>query len=149
MIEYMMEALERFVGLYREKKKENRQLTDDALRAVQFALNETEIYYARLDRGSLRNEETELQLSRYWSAASIPFRHVDTGFADVCEHKSRYWLNPENWDEKKVARYKIRLSNVARRVRVIRGDLGSSALVNKKPRRQSHRPRVAVAQHKD
>lgn len=120
MIEYVIGRLERLVELYREKKKEERQLADDALRAVQLALNETEIYYARLDRGSPRNEETELQLSRYWSAASIPIRHVDVEFADVCEHKSRYWLNPDSWDQKKVARYKIRLTSVTKKVRKLR-----------------------------
>jgi hypothetical protein len=87
---------------------------------VQIALNETEIYYTRLDRGLPKCEDTEMQLSRYWSAASIPIRQIDVEFADVCEHKSRYWLNPDSWDQRKIARYKIQLTSVASKVRQLR-----------------------------
>jgi hypothetical protein len=80
MIEYLLDKLDRFVQLYHEKKKEDRQLADDALRAMVFALNETEIYYARRERGMPRSEDSEMQLSRYWSAASIPLRHIDPIF---------------------------------------------------------------------
>ncbi len=120
MIEYLLDKLDRFVELYREKKKEERELADDALRAVLIALNETKIYYARRDRGAVRSEETEMQLSRYWSAASIPLRHIDPNFARVCEHKSRFWLNPDDWDEAKLAKHSIRLSTVSKRVKSLR-----------------------------
>jgi hypothetical protein len=125
MIEVLTESLEGFVtfcvNFYSKKSNARRQDVDDALRAVQIALNETQIYYALRDRGEARSDEKELQLSRYWSAASIPLRHVDPGFAQMCEHKSLYWLNPDNWSDRKVRRYKIRLSTVTKRVRALRG----------------------------
>jgi hypothetical protein len=121
MIEYFLDKLDRFVQLYCEKKKEDRQLADDALRAVVLALNETEIYYARRERGMPRSEDSEMQLSRYWSAASIPLRHIDPIFSQTCDHKSRYWLNPDDWDDKKIVKYKIRLSTVSKKIRELRG----------------------------
>lgn len=120
MIEYLLDKLERFVELYHEKKKEERQLADDALRAVLLALNETEIYYARRERGAPRSEDSEMQLSRLWSAASIPLRHIDVSFSDICDHKSRFWLNPDDWEEKKVAKYKIRLTTLSKKVKRLR-----------------------------
>lgn len=120
MIEYVLDKLEEFVRGRGEMKNQRRQIADDALRAVGIALNETEIYYARLQRGAARSEETELQLSRYWAAASVPLRHVDLNLADTCEHKSRYWLDPTTWDEAKIKKFKIRLTSVARKVRQLR-----------------------------
>jgi hypothetical protein len=117
----LAELINGFLDRYEEAKKDRRQLADDALRAVSHALNETEIYYARRERGAPRSEETELQLARYWSAAAIPLRHIDLGFSEACEHKSRYWLNPDAWDEKMLARHKIQLTQVTKRVRELRG----------------------------
>lgn len=125
MIEILTESLESFVefciNFYNKKSNAKRQDVEDALRAVQIALNETQIYYALRDRGMPRNDEKEVQLSRYWSAASIPLRHIDFDFAERCEHKSLYWLNPDDWSDRKIGRYKIRLSSVAKKVRALRG----------------------------
>jgi hypothetical protein len=120
MIEYLLDKLEQLLDIRREKKKERRLLVDDALRAVSIALNETEIYYAKLERGLPKDQHAEEQLARYWSAASVPLRHVDPSFADRCEHKSRYWVDREQWSDDMDKKYDIRLGTIAKRIRRLR-----------------------------
>jgi hypothetical protein len=138
MIELLAGSLEKFVEFCvkfsNKKVNAKRQDVDDALRAVQIALNETQIYYALRDRGMPRNDEKEVRLSRYWSAASIPLRHIDPDFAERCEHKSLYWLNPDDWSDTKVGQYKIRLISVAKSVRALRG-IGIKKFSVAKPKR--------------
>lgn len=92
--------------------KEKRELKDNALRAVTTALLETKIYYRSMELGASRNIETEDQLVKYWGAAAIPLRHIDQELAVICENKSEYWLNPENWSDEEVKEFGIQLQNV-------------------------------------
>ncbi|HEX5055803.1 MAG TPA: hypothetical protein VFX02_04825 [Gammaproteobacteria bacterium] len=63
------------------------------LRALSIAINETCLYYA----GGEKDREREELIAKYWSAAAIPVRHIDSELASMCEHKARYWINPDNW----------------------------------------------------
>jgi hypothetical protein len=56
-------------------------------------------------------------LSRYWSAAAIPLRHIDNELAQICEYKSEYWVNPESWDPLRIQQLGIGLKDVRERYR--------------------------------
>jgi hypothetical protein len=120
MIDLLIKHLEEFYDRYRDKRKENRQLADDALRAVSTALVETDIYYVRHSRGQPQDEETEWRLSKLWAAAAIPVRHIDAEFAQICAHKSDHWVNPTLWNkDKKIDDARIRLDAVKARFRLL------------------------------
>src|SRR5689334_1584671 len=91
-------VLEKIPALGRDR----REVHDNALRSISHALSETYLYYQGLERGAVRNLETEAQLSQYWAAAAIPLRHLDQELAAVCEYKGEYWLNPEDWSPERV-----------------------------------------------
>lgn len=112
MLEQVIDKAQELLPIIGAMKKEQRELGDNALRAVSHALNETNIYYKSIESGKSRNEETEAQLVRYWSAAAIPMRHIDQEFAEICEYKSQYWLNPEKWTPEKVREFRIGLRDV-------------------------------------
>jgi hypothetical protein len=112
--------LEQFIAvlpIISEYRKQKREEADSALRAISYALNETYIYYRRYPKSG-RNRDTEEQLSRYWSAAAIPLRHIDESLALICENKSEYWLNPENYNDEDIRKYGIGLDSVRRRYRM-------------------------------
>ncbi|WNC71442.1 hypothetical protein RGQ13_15115 [Thalassotalea psychrophila] len=112
MLEFLVTKLIALMGPIATLSKEKRELKDSALRAISTALQETKIYYRSLDSGSERNQETEAQLVKYWGAAAIPIRHIDEELAMACEHKSEYWLNPDNWSNEEVKEFGIKLQDV-------------------------------------
>lgn len=118
MLDIIIDKLRTLYDQISDLKKTNRELSDNALRSVSTALNETLFYYKSLDRGSPRNLETEAQLVKYWSAAAIPMRHIDSQFAEICEYKSDYWLNPESWSPEKVKEFQIGLYDVRSKYRM-------------------------------
>jgi len=101
MVENLLERLTALADTLSAIAIDKRELKDRTLRAISIALNETYLYYQQKDMGHKRNPETEAQLSRYWAAAAIPIRHFDANLAEICVHKSDYWVNPESWDETK------------------------------------------------
>ncbi|MCW8828629.1 MAG: hypothetical protein OQK94_06195 [Gammaproteobacteria bacterium] len=117
MLEMIAGRLTALLGPLRAMSKENRELRDNALRAVSHALSETLIYYRGLERGKERNTEIEDQLSRYWAAAAIPIRHLDGELAMICDKKSEYWLNPEQWSVSDIRKFGIELGKVQREYR--------------------------------
>lgn len=112
MLEMIAGKLTALLGPLRAMSKDNREMRDNALRAISHALNETCIYYRSMERGKERNDEIEDQLSRYWAAAAIPLRHIDNELAMICEHKSVYWLNPEQWSNEQIREFGIELGKV-------------------------------------
>jgi len=117
MITFIIERLMGLVGPLMNLSHERRELRDNALRAICTALDETCLYYRSLENGKPRNLETEAQLSKYWSAAAIPIRHIDADLALTCDQKSEYWLNPETWDDARVRNTGIELDKVRQRYR--------------------------------
>lgn len=112
MLDFLITKLTALMGPIATLTKEKRELKDNALRAVTTALLETKIYYRSMELGASRNIETEAQLVKYWGAAAIPLRHIDQELAVICENKSEYWLNPENWSDEEVKEFGIQLQNV-------------------------------------
>jgi len=112
MIEILVTRLSDLLAAMRSVTREQREIRDNALRSISHALNETCIYYRRLDNGEPRDFDIEDQLSRYWAAAAIPVRHLDAALAIICEEKSDYWLNQENWPPERVRECRIGLNEV-------------------------------------
>ncbi len=115
MIDLVIEKLFGLIEPIANLSKERRELRDNALHTIVQALNETSLYYSSLDRGSPRNLDKEAKLARYWSDAAIPIRHIDEELALICEHKSEYWLNPENWGNESIHEVGLALDDVRKR----------------------------------
>ena len=117
MIEFVVDRLINLLGNLREFGRDRRELRDNALRAISHALNETYLYYRDIDNGKERDLDIEAQLSRYWSAAATPLRHIDANLAEICENKSEYWINPQSYDQSKIKQLGIGLKDVRERYR--------------------------------
>lgn len=117
MIGFVLEQLMQLADPLMRLSKERREVKDAGLRAVSEAVNETYLYHQRVSRGQARDFDAEALLSRAWAAAAIAIRHVDSAFADLCEMKSEYWINPENWSRERIVESDIRLVDVRDRYR--------------------------------
>lgn len=137
MMQWAIERLAGLLGRIQALAKDRRELRDNALRAISHALNETYLYYQGMENGKRRNRETEAQISRYWSAAAIPIRHLDREFAQICEYKSEFWINPDHWRRKDINAVNIGLDNVRARYRKLLspGGFGKSVLKQRRPKR--------------
>jgi len=94
-----------------------REICDRALAALYLACTETKIYIQRFQRTGISNRQTEEELARLWSKASVPLRHLDPDLANRCSAKSEYWLSPENWSDADIAQYRIGIGQVANEAR--------------------------------
>ncbi|MDA9554918.1 hypothetical protein N9R54_01670 [Pelobium sp.] len=112
MIKEILDGLTKILGPIATLSKDRRELKDSALRAISNALDETFLYYRDLEKGSLRNLEREALLAKYWSAAAIPMRHFDEGLSNICDHKSEYWVNPDNYKGADIKELGIGLNDV-------------------------------------
>jgi hypothetical protein len=112
MIQEILDGLTKILGPIATLSKDRRELKDSALRAISNALDETFLYYRDLDKDSPRNMEREALLAKYWSAAAIPMRHFDERLANICDHKSEYWVNPDNYETTHIKELGIGLDDV-------------------------------------
>lgn len=112
MLNEILAGLTKILGPIATLSKDRRELKDSALRAISNALDETFLYYRDLENGSLKNPEREALLVKYWSAAAIPVRHFDEDLSRICDNKSEYWVNPDNYDEESIKQLGIGLDDV-------------------------------------
>ena len=115
MIEWFVERLISLLGPIENAVKDRRELADNALRALSHALTETSLYLN--GPGKKRNREIEEMLAKYWAAAAIPLRHIDPEFAERCQYKSEYWINPEYWNAESSHKQVVKLSEVSSKLR--------------------------------
>lgn len=106
MIKEILEGLSKILGPIATLSKDRRELKDSALRAISNAL------YRDLGNGSERSLDREALLAKYWSAAAIHMRHFDQRLASICDHKSEYWINPNNYNSDDIKELGISLDNV-------------------------------------
>lgn len=116
-IEWVVERLISLLPAIGNLSKDKREVADNALRAISNALTETSLYVNRYAKTGKRDEEIEAQLVRYWSAAAIPLRHIDQELSEICEYKSEYWLDPNNWNPEKTNGISISLDSVRNKYR--------------------------------
>jgi hypothetical protein len=112
MLNEILGGLTKILGPIATLSKDRRELKDSALRAISNALDETYLYYRDLEKGSPKNPDREALLVKYWSAAAIPVRHFDEDLSRACDHKSEYWVNPDNYDNQSISELGIGLDDV-------------------------------------
>jgi hypothetical protein len=80
-----------------------RERRDDRVRAALSSLGkalvETRLYLRDQERGGKQDTDREDDLVRRWADTASALYALDTHLADVCEHKSRYWMEPAGWSE--------------------------------------------------
>lgn len=88
---------------------------DDRVRAALAplgkALAETRLYLRDRERGSKRDSKREDELVRLWTSAAAALYAIDSALADICENKSRYWLQ-QNWSEQEIAERGIAIDDL-------------------------------------
>jgi hypothetical protein len=76
------------------------------------ALNETDIYLARLRKGRPESQREEADLSRVWTEAAAALRGVDDDFAHRCQLKGRFWADPDSWTVEELEKAQIGIKEV-------------------------------------
>lgn len=110
-------------GLLRKEQLERSERERRAIKALYVALNETVLYFRRLDRPHLartrkekkefeRNIQTEEALSRLWMEASVELRDINPVLAERCFLKGQYWADRDSWSEGDVRKTNITLAKV-------------------------------------
>ena len=99
--------------------EENRKLKDGALIVTSNAIYETSLYCRYLELFLKRDLEREAQVAKCWSEAAIQMRHLDKKFASICDNKSEYWINPDNYTKDDVLKLGIGLKSVRQAYRKI------------------------------
>jgi hypothetical protein len=110
-------------GLLRKDKLERSERERRAIKALYEALNETCLYFRRLDRPHLarskrvgkeftRYVQTEEALSRLWREASVELRDVNPGLARRCYLKGNYWADRDGWSDDEVRKANIKLKRL-------------------------------------
>lgn len=142
MFKLILEGLSKILGPIATLSKGRRELKDSALRAISNALDETFLYYRDINNGSNRNFEREAVLSKYWSAAAIPMRHFDNELSNICDHKSEYWVNPDNYNDKDIEELGIGLDDVRQAYRKMLSpgfSIAGKSAYTKAERQQAHK----------
>jgi len=119
VLELIVSQLTALIEPIQNFSKDKRDLKDNALRAISHALNETYLYYRGIESGKPVNLDSQKQLSIYWSAAAIPLRHINEDLALICEFKSEYWVNPENWSDEEIHEHGIALNVLRNKYRAL------------------------------
>lgn len=119
MLELIVSQFTALIEPMQNFSKDKRDLKDNALRAISHALNETYLYYRDIESGRPINLDSQKQLSIYWSAAAIPLRHINEDLALICEFKSEYWVNPENWSDEEIHEHGIALNDLRKKYRAL------------------------------
>ena len=113
MISEILDKLIKLLGPIATVSQERKNEKDFALRTISNALIETHFYYKELNQSSgKRDQEREKLLVKYWSAAAIPIRRFDIELSNICDEKSLYWINPDNYDSDKIKSLGIDLENI-------------------------------------
>lgn len=119
VLEFIVSQFTALIEPIQNLSKDKRDLKDNALRAISHALNETYLYYRDVEGGKPIDLESQKQLSIYWAAAAIPLRHINENLALICEFKSEYWVNPENWSDEEIHEHGIALNDLRRKYRAL------------------------------
>ena len=113
MYQYLIEKLLDLAKQYQTSNEKRLIIEDLAIAALLKALNETQLYYTDIESGMEKNRDSEKKLVALWSEAAIPLRKVDPNFAEICQTKSEYWLNPSEWKPEEIHNNGIGLRDVA------------------------------------
>jgi hypothetical protein len=120
-------------GLMREEKHQRSERERRAIKALLIAVNETVLYFRRLDNPHLarteeerlgfeRNIQAEEALSRLWMDASAELREINPDLAKRCFLKGQYWADRDSWSSDDVLNANIKLEEVLKDAKALIGD---------------------------
>lgn len=112
-------AIREWFESLRDAGREHGTTRTEAITALYTALNETRIYLGTLAAAQEtssnplpRDRETEANLSRLWTSASIKLRPINRDLAVRCLLKGDSWAVPDNWPEDTVRKARIDIEQV-------------------------------------
>lgn len=108
MIEVVLTSLHKLLDMLGAERFRDDQRKDFALSSILAATSETKLYLKR----KKRDQRIEEQLVRLWAAAAVPLRHYDRDLAERCTMKSEYWLNPANYSDADIKKFRIGIDQV-------------------------------------
>ena len=83
-----------------------------AIRALQTAVLETNLYETALGRGDQRNLERQRELMGLWGAAAASFYRFDPDLTERLQLKAEYRTDPESWTRENLRGARISLQEI-------------------------------------
>ena len=120
MIEWVVGKVFEIIPVLSELRKTQRELADEAITTISDALTETSIYVTHIGNGGEPDTVKQAELARLWARAAIPIRHIDQELSEICENKSKYWIDPGDWPSDLVREKGIGLHQVRDRYSELR-----------------------------
>jgi hypothetical protein len=114
-------AIPMLLGMFRDERRYNKELTDKALAAINEAIVATRQYEAKSNNLQERDREVEARIAGLWSEAAIATRHVNEEFAMRLNDKSLYWFNDFYWTPEEVIERQIDWNSIHRQVTELMG----------------------------
>lgn len=108
----ILKFLSRLISTTKADRAERQEIADNAIRAICNALSETKIYYSKNFLNDQEKREAEEYLCRLWAATAVPVRHLDRELAFLCDRKSGFWLDPSQWNDKRIEKEGIGLDEL-------------------------------------
>lgn len=107
----LSELLPKIYESFRNSKKERKEESKIALKALSDAILETRTYIK--DSVKSRDTEVEKKIREYWSDAHLKLSTVNPEIATRCFSKAEYWTDPTSWDNEKIELYNITLDSMS------------------------------------
>ena len=85
---------------------------EQAVRALQGAAIQTNLYEAALRKGDSRDAVREGTLAGLWSAAAGSFYRLNPDLAERLQLKAEYWTDPDAWSPKQIMGARISLQQI-------------------------------------
>ena len=92
---------------------------EQAVRALQQAAIQTNLYEAALRKGNSRDGNREGTLAGLWGAAASDFYRLDPELAERLQLKAEYWTDPDAWTSEQIMSARISLQQITELTRQV------------------------------
>jgi hypothetical protein len=121
---FIISHVKQWVTNLRRAKRERKEESKEALRAVITAIRETTVYLRSLSEGHAKSFEKEERLALEWT--ELGFRLEDLGLdklAKRCSIRGVHWANPDAFDDEFLDKAGARLEDIEKMARASLSDL--------------------------
>lgn len=94
----MLNGLTELLKYFRDERHYKSDKKEEALLAINKAIQETRKYIRKTNEGSPENTDEEMEISNLWGQAAIHARHFSKNLAEKFYIKRGYWKDPDNWN---------------------------------------------------
>lgn len=108
----MIKGLIELLKYFQDERHYKTDKRDEALKAINEAVQETRKHIRKVDEGEPENIDKEMELSSLWSKAAIPARYFSKQLAEKCYIKSGYWSEPDTWNYAQIKGEGITLDHI-------------------------------------